>query len=114
VGLTDHNKLYLVDFGDSGNSKPTANAWKIKATYDLTALSQAAWFRLGIDYNPTTHEVTARFGNNVTTFTIDYDLIGTFAVGYREGYHGQRRFQSDGPQPADFRLVCGRFAGRLQ
>ena len=88
VGLTDHNKLYLIDFGDSGNSKPSANDWKIKKEYDLTTLAQSDWFRLGIDYNPTTHEVTARFGNDITTFTIDYDLVGTFAVGYREGLTG--------------------------
>lgn len=85
--LADVNKAYLVDFGDSGDSRPTSNEWKIKAEIDLTGKA-AGWVRLGIDYNPATRQVTARYGTEVYQFTLDYDLIGTFNVGYREGITG--------------------------
>lgn len=110
VDILDHNKLYLVDFGDTGNSRPSANEWKIKAEIDLTQLT-AGWQRLGIDYNPATHLVTARFGEQVFTFTVDYDLVGTFNVGYREGITGTVASNLARHNPAIFDLYQAGLAG---
>lgn len=110
VGIPDHNKLYLVDFGDTGNSRPSANEWKIKAEIDLTTLT-AGWQRLGIDYNPATHQVTARFGEQVFNFTVDYDLVGTFYVGYREGITGAVANNLAKHNPAIFDLYQAGLSG---
>jgi hypothetical protein len=89
--IADINKLYLVDFGEGGNSQPADpvenSQWKILQTIDMSTKSPN-WYRLGIDYNPATDQITARFGEQVFTHTLSYDLIGNFYVGYREGISG--------------------------
>jgi hypothetical protein len=76
-------KLLLVDFGEGGNSVPSAAKWDVKAEFDLTT-DQTGWHRLGIEYDPVTGQVIARFGNETRMFTTDPNLLGTFYVGYRE------------------------------
>jgi hypothetical protein len=71
----------------------------------------AAWYRLGIDYNPTTHQVTARFDNQTFTHTLDYDLIGQFNVGYREGLSGAPADHFNLHNPAIFDLFATTPAG---
>lgn len=78
------NKLMLVDFGDGGNSVPEALEWTVIETIDMSAVD-AGWYRLGINYDPDTGDVTARFGDDTFDFTTAQDLLGTFFVGYREG-----------------------------
>ena len=80
-------KLFLVDFGDSGNSEPGSTEWTILETIDMSAMA-SKWYRLGIDYNPATDQVIARLDDQTFTHTLGYDLIGQFVVGYREGLTG--------------------------
>lgn len=84
----DFTKLVLVDFGDGGNSYPGAtpaeSEWKVIQEIDLSTMAPD-WYRLGIDYDPATGEVTATFDDQTFTFTTSTDLLGNFFVGYREG-----------------------------
>ena len=82
-GSSSSNKLLLVDFGDGGNSVSSAGQWDIKQTIDLTG-ETPGWYRLAIDYDSTTGNVTARFGENVYTFSTDTGRLGTFYAGWRE------------------------------
>jgi hypothetical protein len=88
-GAIDYSKLFLVDFGDSGNSDASApfEDWDIIQEIDVSGQS-AGWRRLGLSYDPNTDEVTATLDSQVFTFTLDYDLIGQFYVGHREGITG--------------------------
>jgi hypothetical protein len=87
--VADYSKLFLVDFGDSGNSDASdaSEDWDIIQEIDVSAQS-AGWRRLGLSYNPSTDEVTATLDSQVFTFTLDYDLVGNFYVGHREGISG--------------------------
>jgi len=80
--------LFLVDFGEGGNSKPTAGYWDVIQTIDMSSMA-SDWYRLALDYDPATGEVLARFGNQTFNFTTETDQVGTFYVGFRE--------QSTGP-----------------
>ena len=51
-------KLMLVDFGDGGDSMPDAMEWEVIEEIDMSAVPPG-WFRLGIDYDPATGQVTA-------------------------------------------------------
>jgi hypothetical protein len=42
------------------------------------------WYRLSVDYDPTTGDVVARFDDQVFTHAITPDMVGTFYVGFRE------------------------------
>jgi hypothetical protein len=79
-------KLLLVDFGDGGDSEVTGE-WKVLQTIDMSAMA-ANWYRLGISYNPNTRQLTGSFNGQQFTSTLDYDLFGTFFVGYREAITG--------------------------
>jgi hypothetical protein len=89
AAVADFSKLFLVDFGDSGNSDASAadEDWDIIQEIDMSALS-SDWYRLGLDYDPVTGEVTATFDEQEFIFTLEYDLVGTFYVGHREGISG--------------------------
>jgi hypothetical protein len=84
-------KLYLVDFNDGGDSKPvdpgtpisTAGDWEVLETIDLVG-QPSAWHRLGVEYDPVTGDVVARFDERVFEHTIDAGFVGTFYVGFRE------------------------------
>src|SRR5690606_13742682 len=79
--------LQLVDFNDGGDGVLADNDWQIKATYDLTGMSEG-WYTLSVEYDPTTGEVIAKFDNQTTTFTTETGLVGTFYAGYRENLPG--------------------------
>jgi hypothetical protein len=80
--------LQLIDFNDGGDGVlADAPDWEVIETIDLTGQS-AAWHRLSIDYDPTTGEVTALYGNQQIEFTTQSNLIGNFYVGYREQLPG--------------------------
>jgi hypothetical protein len=83
--------LSLVDFGDGGNSVPTAegnpaegNGWNVIQALPLAG-ADTGWHKLGIDYNPTTGAVVGTFDNQTFNFTTTTNLFGTFFAGYREG-----------------------------
>jgi len=98
--------LQLIDLNDGGDGVMADNDWQIKATYDLTGMSQG-WHTLSIDYNPTTGEVTSKYDANTTTFTTTTGLIGTFYAGYRENLPGA----GNGPaRPPTFDLVTATVA----
>jgi len=84
--LPGFTKLMLVDFGDGGDSE-LAGEWDILHTIDMTTVDPD-WYELGISYDPDTNQVTGSFDGEEFTFTLDYDLLGTFFVGYREGISG--------------------------
>jgi hypothetical protein len=83
-------KLFLIDFNDGGDSKPldpenptdTAGDWTVLETIDLVG-QPSDWHRLGVDYDPATGEVIARFNDQTFTHDITQDMVGTFYVGYR-------------------------------
>ncbi len=79
--------LQLIDFNDGGDSVLADNDWQIKQTIDLSA-SASGWHVLSIDYDPATGNVTAKYDNNIYTFSTATDLAGTFYVGYRENLPG--------------------------
>jgi hypothetical protein len=76
--------LTLVDMGEGGDSVPTRDHWKVIASFDLSALA-SAWHTLGVDYNPATGQVVAKFDGNIINFTTTTGNVGNFYVGYREG-----------------------------
>jgi hypothetical protein len=91
---TNSAKLSLVDFGEGGNSVPTAadKTWNIIETFELTP-AQAGWHKLALDYDPATGVVTATFDQQTRTFTpanhsAENPMLGTFFSGYREGLTG--------------------------
>ena len=84
--LPGFTKLMLVDFGDGGDSE-LAGEWEILHSIDMTTVAPG-WYQLGIDYNPATRQLTGSFNGQQFNFTLDYDLLGTFVVGYREGITG--------------------------
>lgn len=108
VGET-FTRLMLVDFGDGGDSKPDSGQWTLIQTIDMS-LVDAGWFRLGIDYDPVTGNVVARFDDQTFNFTTETDLTGTFFVGYREAITAeQTRF--DLLNPPIFDLVSQNLPG---
>ncbi|MCA9237717.1 MAG: lamin tail domain-containing protein [Planctomycetales bacterium] len=76
--------LLLVDANDGGPSNPASADWTVIQQIDFSSES-AAWHRLGLDYDPTTGDVTATFDDQTFQFTTATDIAGTFYVGYREG-----------------------------
>jgi hypothetical protein len=108
------SKLFLVDFGDGGNSVPSANEWDIIQEFDLSD-DPSGWYRLGIDYNPTTGAVVAKFGNETINFTTDTGRFGNFYVGYREGITGSPsssgRFPLHNPPIYDLYVAATPVAG---
>ncbi len=79
--------LQLLDMNDGGDGVIADNDWQIKATYDLTGMTEA-WHTLSIDYDPATGNVTAKFDAQTTTFMTAANLVGTFYAGYRENLPG--------------------------
>lgn len=80
--------LQLVDFNDGGDGVlADAPDWNVIQTIDLTGASEG-WHRLGIDYNPSTGDVVARYGDQTFNFSTEAGLIGNFYIGYREGLPG--------------------------
>ncbi|MBX3425773.1 MAG: lamin tail domain-containing protein [Pirellulales bacterium] len=104
TGVNNFQKLMLVDFGDGGNSKPAAGEWNIIEEIDVSGLA-SGWFRLSIDYDAATGNVSARFGDNPYAFTTDADLAATFYVGYREGLTGVPGANNAAAGPPIFDLV---------
>jgi hypothetical protein len=97
LGGPDITKLILVDFGDGGNSLPDAGEWTVIDEIDMSAVS-SGWYRLGLDYDPTTGDVVATFDDQTFMFTTATNLLGTFFVGYREGITDeQSRFDKLNP-----------------
>ncbi len=80
--LPGFTKLMLVDFDDGGDSE-VAGEWEILHTIDMTTKT-SGWYQLGITYNAATDQITGTFDGQSFTFPLDYDLLGTFFVGYRE------------------------------
>ena len=80
-------QLLLVDFNDGGDSLPGSADWTVIQSFDLGS-EASAWHRLGIDFDPNTGDVTARFDDQTFNFTTSTDLIGTFYAGYREAVSG--------------------------
>jgi hypothetical protein len=83
---TEFTKLMLVDFSDGGDSK-VAGEWEVLHTIDMSTVA-AGWYQLGLSYDPNTDEITGSFNGQDFTFTLDYELLGTFFVGYREAITG--------------------------
>lgn len=79
------SRLALVDFGGGGNSNGSHVDfnWTVIETIDVSTMD-ADWYRLGIDYDPTTGDVVARFDDQTFEFSTTPDIAGTFFVGYRE------------------------------
>jgi hypothetical protein len=76
--------LMLVDMGDGGDSWPADQEWNVIKAFDLTG-SAAAWHTLGIDYDPATGAVVAKYDGQTFNFNSATGLVGNFYVGYREG-----------------------------
>jgi hypothetical protein len=95
---SNFSKLVLIDFGDGGNSDPAAMEWDIIQEIDLASVP-SGWYRLGIEYDPATGEVTATFDDDAFEFTTNANRRGTFFVGYREGITGapSARFELHNP-----------------
>lgn len=79
--------LMLIDMGDGGDSWPADQEWKIIQAFDLSNAA-SAWHTLGIDYNPATGAVVAKYDGQTLNFNTATGLIGNFYVGYREGLPG--------------------------
>jgi hypothetical protein len=84
--LPGFTKLMLVDFGDGGDSE-SAGEWEILHTIDMSAVA-SGWYELGISYDPDTDQIVGSFNGQDFSFALDYDLLGTFFVGYREAITG--------------------------
>ncbi|HEY3393038.1 MAG TPA: PEP-CTERM sorting domain-containing protein, partial [Lacipirellulaceae bacterium] len=106
--LPGFTKLMLVDFGDGGDSEVTGE-WEILHTIDMTTVAPG-WYPLGIEYNPATHQLTGSFNGQEFNFTLDYDLLGTFVVGYREGITGGNTHAAR-HDPPTFDLIATSLAG---
>lgn len=79
--------LQLIDFNDGGDSIQADADWQIIQTIDLSAVS-AGWHYLGVDYDPATGNVVAKFDAQTFNFSTITNLLGTFYVGYRENLPG--------------------------
>lgn len=79
--------LMLVDMGDGGDSWPADHEWQVIQAFDLSN-SASAWHTLGIDYNPATGAVVAKYDGQTFNFNTATGLVGNFYVGYREGLPG--------------------------
>jgi hypothetical protein len=84
--LQGFTKLMLVDFGDGGDSEAPGE-WEILHTIDMSTVD-SGWYQLGVDYDPATKQIVGSFNGQDFMFTLDYDLLGTFFVGYREAITG--------------------------
>ena len=80
----DFSRLVLLDMGDGGNSLAEAGEWNVIQTIDMSTVP-SGWYRLGLDYDPTTGDVTATFDDQKFMFNTATGLLGSFFVGYREG-----------------------------
>lgn len=101
------SRMALVDFGGGGNSNaqnPNFN-WTVIQTIDVSTMA-ADWYRLGIDYDPTTGDVVARFDDQVFEFSTTPDIVGTFFVGYREAITGAVSLRADLHNPAIYDLYA--------
>ncbi|RIK83872.1 MAG: hypothetical protein DCC67_05595 [Planctomycetota bacterium] len=107
-GVNDFIRLQLVDFNDGGNSDGTQD-WTVIQDIDLKG-APAGWHRLGIDVDPATGAVTARFDDQTFNFTTNSDLIGTFYVGYREAITGSVSANLAKHAPPIFDLVATQVA----
>jgi hypothetical protein len=106
--LPGFTKLMLIDFGDGGDSE-LAGEWRILRTIDMSTVAPG-WYPLGIDYNPATRQLTGSFNGQDFNFTLDYDLLGTFVVGYREGITGGSTHVTR-HDPPTFDLIATSLAG---
>lgn len=64
----------------------------------------SGWYRLGVNYDPATGNVSAVFDDETFNFTTNANLVGTFYVGYREGITGapSTRLAQHNPPIFDF------------
>jgi hypothetical protein len=101
----DFSRLALVDFGSGGNSSGSNPdfEWTVIETIDVTGMD-ADWYRLGIDYDPTTGDVVATFDDQVFEFNTTPDVAGTFFVGYREAITGAVSLRLDKHNPPIYDL----------
>jgi hypothetical protein len=68
--------LQLVNFGDGGDSLPEDNEWLVIEEFDLSG-EASGWQRLGVEYDPETGVVTARYNDEI--FEFEYSgLAGDF------------------------------------
>ncbi|WP_197531161.1 lamin tail domain-containing protein [Posidoniimonas corsicana] len=103
----DFTRLMLVEFGAGGNATAEAAEWNVIETLDLSAVD-AGWYRLSVDYDPTTGDVEAIFDDQTFTFTTGIDQRGSFFIGYREGITSQGdRFDKLNPPIYDIYVEAG-------
>jgi len=81
------NRVMLVDFNDGGPSNPASGDWTVIDEIEMSGMD-SDWYRLSIDFDESTGDVTARFDDQTFNFTTSTDLLGTFYVGYRESLSG--------------------------
>jgi hypothetical protein len=106
--LPGFTNLMLVDFGDGGDSE-LAGEWEILHTIDMSTVAPG-WYPLGIDYNPASRQLTGSFNGQEFNFMLDYDLLGTFVIGYREGITGGNTHAAR-HDPPTFDLIATSLAG---
>jgi hypothetical protein len=101
------SRMALVDFGGGGNSNGSHVDfnWTVIETIDVSGMD-ADWYRLGIDYDPTTGDVVARFDDQVFEFSTTPDIAGTFFVGYREAITGAVSLRANLHNPAIYDLYA--------
>lgn len=107
---TNFSKLLMVDFGDGGNSDPSESEWNVIKEIDMVSVP-SGWYRLGVDYDPATGNVSAVFDDETYNFTTNTDLVGTFYVGYREGITGAPSARFAQHNPPIFDLFAATPAG---
>lgn len=107
---TGLKSLFLVDFNDGGDSVPAAGDWTVIQTIDLSS-SSSDWHRLGIDFDPATGDVIARYDDQTFNFTTSTDAIGTFYVGYRESSLVDASATTIGPPIFDLYEAASGIAG---
>lgn len=76
-------KLFLMDAGPGGDSRPSAGVWQTHGVVDMTGAA-SGWYRLSISYDGTTGAVTANGAGQAFNFNTATGLAGGFYVGYRE------------------------------
>lgn len=105
--LLSFSRMALVDFGGGGNSNGSHVDfnWTVIETIDVSGMD-ADWYRLGIDYDPTTGDVVARFDDQVFEFSTTPDIAGTFFVGYREAITGAVSLRANLHNPAIYDLYA--------
>jgi hypothetical protein len=99
-------KLYLVDANDGGDASTGGNTpldWTILATIDLSSTA-SGWHDLSIAIDAAGNGV-ASYDGATTNFTTSTDLVGAFAVGYRENTQAGAVGVPSYVRPATFTIV---------